>query len=56
MEIDEISEMTLEGAPPAPAADEVDAAQDNKELTDFEVQMDIKLLELVYSHLKGESI
>ena len=35
------------------AADEVDATKEGKELTDFEVIMEIDLLELVYSHLDG---
>ena len=35
------------------AADEVDATKEGKELTDFEVIMEIDLLELVYSQLDG---
>ena len=62
MEIEETSETsemamtTMRVATrPASGEDEVDATLDKKELTDFEVQMEIRLFKLVYSHLKGET-
>ena len=56
-EVDEAEELEADGGEKKKeeaSTDEVDKVANEKELTDFELIMEIRLLELVYSHLQGE--